>query len=376
MTSAPGEPADTFGYAEALDLVHRGKLDEARSRARQASASAGAGRRAGSISDAALTEVLAAMPPTGFAGYDEQHRAHTEAVIDIALAARRPAWAAAARAIQVVGLVSMGRMDDALGQLETAEVELAQEIAAGTTDPWGKPQGVAAGHNNIGYAHLLLQSYELALPHLTSAMSISRWGYGPELLVQAEMDIFNLGELHLRWAILLETAGDTADCQTHLDEVHDTVAALTRTPGGDPDGPWANAAAVLRSGLTSLNSPERLTSQDLSLLQHSSQGEELTFLHNLAMCLLARASRFLGDPDTSAKAAEHVAAACASFDPMLTQAAARESALAQAAVRGDLEETSQQLMLESHQREQDRVRFTAELRQRIEAALTRSLDSR
>ena len=372
MTNAPGDPAENFGYAAALELVHRGRLDEARERARQASVNAGAGRRAGSIGDimaAALTELLAAMPSTGFAGYDAEHQAQAEAIIDIALAARRPAWAAATRAIAGVGMVSQGRMEDALAALETAEVELAQEVAAGTTDPWGKPQGIAAGHNNLGYAYLLLQAYELALPHLTRALSISRWGYGPELSVQAEMDMFNLGELHLRWAIVLEAAGDTAGCLSHLEEVRDTAAALSRTHSGDPDGPWANAATVLRLGNTSLTSPGSLTLTDLALLQRTAQGESLTFLHNLANCLLARASRMLGDATTAAVAADRVAVACTKYDPMLVRTSAREAALAQAATDGTLAEFAAQSLRESQQTEQERLQFTAELQQRIAAAL-------
>lgn len=374
MTATPSGPADTFGYAEALDLVHRGRLDEARERARQASASAGAGPRAGSFGDlmaAALTELLAALPNTGFAGYAQEHQARADAIIEIALAARRPAWAAAARAIQGVGLVSLGRLEDALLEYETAEIELAEEIRAGMIDPWGKPQGVAAGHNNLGYGYLLLQAYELAQPHLTSAMSISRWGYGPELSVQAQMDVFNLGELHLRWALVLEATGDQLACQRHLDDVLDAAAALSRQPKGDPEGPWANAAAVLRCGAQSLTAPESLTSQDLAILMRSSQGEEVTFLHNLGSCLLARAARLLDDPATAASAAGRVMSACEPYDPMLAYAAAREAALAEAGTTGNLAATHERLVRECQEREVQREQFTARLQQRITAALSR-----
>lgn len=372
MTATPDRPADGFGYAEALDLVHRGRMAEAREKARMASASASAGPRAGSIGDlmaAALTELLAAMPDTGFAGYTHEHREHAEAIMDIALAARRPAWAAAARAINGIGLVSMGRLEDGLQEFVTAEVELAQEIEAGTQDPWGKPQGVAAGHNNLGYAYLLLQAFELAQPHLTDAMSISRWGYGPELSVQAEMDVFNLGELHLRWAIALDAAGERGLARAQIDGVLEATAALTRRSTYEPEGPWTEAAAVLECGARTVTSPWTITSGDLVMLRDHSGGEDLTFLHNVACYLLSRVARLLGDATTAALAAARVGSVCASYDPMLSDAATREAALAKANSEGSLREVQQRLAREGQVHENWRRQFTAEIQQRIAAAL-------
>lgn len=373
MTATPSEPADTFGYAEALNLVHRGRLDEARQRARMASVSAGAGPRAGALGDlmaAALTELLASLPSTGFAGFTEENRDHADAIIDIAHAAGRPAWAAAARAIKGVGLSAMGRFDEGLRECEIAEVELAEEIAAGTDDPWGRPQGVAAGHNNIGYAYLLFQAYELALPHLSSAVAISRWGYGPELSVQAEMDVFNLGELHMRWAITQDAAGDTDGVRTHVEEVRDAAQALSRQIGTDPQGPWPNAAAVLDCGARVLTAPETITAGDLDMLRDHSGGEALTFLHNMVCYLLARVARMLGDPETTTSAATRVVEACASYDPMLADAATREVALAEADSKGLLGEALERSSSQGRAHEERRRKFTAELQQRIAAALS------
>ena len=372
MNASPQRPADGFGYAEALDLVHRGRMAEAREKARKASVSASAGPRAGSIGDlmaAALTELLAAMPDTGFSGYTHEHREHAEAIMDIALAARRPAWAAAARAINGVGLVSMGRLEDGLQEFVTAEVELAREIEAGTQDPWGKPQGVAAGHNNLGYAYLLLQAFELAQPHLTSAMSISRWGYGPELSVQAEMDVFNLGELHLRWAIALDAAGERGLARAQIDGVLEATAALTRRPGHEQGGPWADAATVLECGARSVAEPGSLDEVDLSMLRRFSDGDELTFLHNLARCLLAMVASRLGEPDTAREAAKRVIVACASYDSLLTDCAGRANALAEAHSDGSSTTVRQRLDHEGRMIEAQRQAFTAQLQERIAAAL-------
>lgn len=370
MTMPPQDPGDAFGYAEALHLVHRGLFDQARERARAATANAGAGQRAGTLSDlmaAAMTELLADLPEYGFYPYPTEAEQRASAIIDIALAAGRPAWSAAVRGIQSAGLIAMGRMEEGHEQLLLGEAELATEIARGGADPLGKPQGIAAAHNNLGYAFLLLQAFELALPHLQQATAISRWGYGPALSIQAEMDIFNLGELHLRWALLYDSLGEGERCAEQAELAVDSAQTLTGGSAGTSDSPWLDAALVLTSGARMLTEPTAVTTSDLASVQRPVQGDTASFLRNLSCCLEARAARLLGEADAAQRAADRVRAACSRFDPLLVRCATREAELATANDPDELARLAAKNRDEALAQEQQRQALVADLRARIAA---------
>lgn len=368
MTVPPQEPGDAFGYAEALDLVHRGRFDQARARAKAATANAGAGPKAGTLSDlmaAALTELLAELPNNGFYPYPIDSEERAAAIIDIALAARRPAWAAAVRGIQCAGLIAMGRREAGYAQLVLGEAELAAELARGGTDPLGKPQGIAAAHNNLGYAYLLMEAVELALPHLQQASAISRWGYGPALSVQAEMDVFNLGELHLRWALLHDAVGDAEACAAQAELAIDAAATLKGGSASEPDSPWVDAAGVLTTGARFLTDPDSVTAADLAALQRGTEPAEASFLRNLTWCLTARAARLLDDAVTARQAAMNLELHCSHFDPLLVRCARRDGDMAAV---GDIQEAAQlaaRQREEAFAQEQQRQALVADLRSRV-----------
>lgn len=371
MTIPPQDAGDAYGYAEALDLVHRGRFDQARDRARAATANAGAGAKAGTLSDlmaSAMTELLADLPDNGFYPYPQELEDRAAAIIDIALAAGRPAWAAAVRGIQSAGITAMGRPDDAYGQLALGEAELAEEVARGGADPLGKPQGIAAAHNNLGYAYLLLEAFELALPHLLEASAISRWGYGPALSVQAEMDVFNLGELHLRWAMHLEANGEPGGCAEQAELAVDAAQTLTRGPTIPSDSPWADAAIVLTTGARLLTDPTSVSETDLEALQRPAQGDGASFLRSLTCCLEARAARLLGRSQAARHAADRLEAACSRFDPLLVRCAARDAELAEINEPEAFARVTAAHHAEALQNEQQRQAMLNTLRARIAAS--------
>jgi diguanylate cyclase (GGDEF)-like protein len=115
--------------------------------------------------------------------------------LDAATQADDQGWMSNALSMRAMAHARAGTVEAALLDLGKAEVALT-----GCEDP-----GLRCwAHTGLGYCYLELRLYELAEPHLQSALELDA---SPMPLREAHaIDLMNLAELHLRWADELERA--------------------------------------------------------------------------------------------------------------------------------------------------------------------------
>ena len=311
----------------ALQLVHDGRPDEAaaiaggaykRLQHRQGADAAEVTQRLVS----ALIEVIAAM------GTPRAHEC-ARGFVDEAIAAGRPAFAAAGRAVDARILLEAGQLQGVLTALACAELDLAEELSwPEPADPPVGPTGPGAAANNLGAAYAELGLPEHAERHLVAAAQASTDHYGPDFVSQQCIDQLNLVGLHFTWALECEAESDGARAQSHgrIGVSHVAgAAALARAAD------WRAAVDYIRVlELGCMSVAGTLTSaadrhEVRAIIDTSPEGSLL----RSASCwlVLARLHRLAGDQDAARHAAERAAASGSSGDGDVLLAW-REAALA------------------------------------------------
>lgn len=290
----------------ALQYVHEGRPGEAsaiargareRLQHRQESDAAGITQQLVS----GLIDVIAGI------GTPDGH-ALASAFVDEALAAGRPAFAAAGRAVDARILLQAGELHDVLVLLAYAELDLADELSwPEPADPPMGPTGPGAAANNLGAAYVELGLLAHAERHLESAARASAEHYGPDFVSQQCIDQLNLVGLHLTWALDCEADSDEAGAQSHgrMGLSHAArAAALARAADWRAAGDFIR---VLELGCLSLVDPAAAAARHevRSIIDTSPEGS----LPRSSSCwlVLARLHRLAGDRDAARQAAERAA---------------------------------------------------------------------
>lgn len=274
---------------------------------------------------AVIVELITELPD-----FDLESVAWAQRITGAALQARRPAWAATARAINACGLIMMGDRNLALREIVAAEEELAEEESwQRFTDPMGKPHGTGAAHNNLGCALQLLRCHEESAHHFDLAAAISTTRYGPELAEQILFDLYNRTSLYWQWALDEESLGkqDRAAALAALgvERLDDFRYRIT---SGQHET-WSTAAQVLELGLNSILEPTKITQGHLNLLESiTNSGERNTYLASPLLVTQARVARILGMPGVAVGAAETADWLLGRSDPFAVDATLREAAWA------------------------------------------------
>lgn len=325
---SPSEPHDA-AYMEALLELYRGRVERARSMASAATSAATMGTTAGSFTDlmaAAVIELITELPD-----FDSESVSWAQRITSAALQARRPAWAATARAVNACGLIAMGDREQALREIAAAEVELAQEESWNRfADPLGKPHATGAAHNNLGCALLLLRCYEEGAHHFDQAVAVSAERYGPDLAPQVLFDLYNRVMLHLYWAMDEESLGHGDRALEVAKRAVERLEDFQSRTISDNQGAWETAARVLAIGLDSILAPSSITSAHLHQLEEFAigDGKQATYLASPILVIQARAARLLGEAQVAIGAAETADWLMGRTDPFTVDATLREAALA------------------------------------------------
>jgi diguanylate cyclase (GGDEF)-like protein len=136
-------------------------------------------------------------------------------------------WAANALTIRAMAHARSGAIDLALTDLAQAQVRLVDETDAGLRC-WA--------HTGLGYCYDHLRLYELAAPHFEAAVALG--SPSPIPLAEAPViDLLNLVELHLKWALEGERAGVDDESATRARFAAAqawSVEAERVAQGGDP----------------------------------------------------------------------------------------------------------------------------------------------
>ena len=129
-------------------------------------------------------------------------------------------WRSNALSMRAMALLRQHRIEPALLDLARAEVALG-DCADDALACWA--------HTGLGYAYLELRLYELARPHFEAAVDLDA---SPIPLAEARaIDLYNLAELHLRWADELERAQPHAAAGDEAEALRDRGHALATDAG-------------------------------------------------------------------------------------------------------------------------------------------------
>jgi diguanylate cyclase (GGDEF)-like protein len=163
-------------------------------------------------------------------------------------------------------------------------------------------------HSAMGSAYTSLRLYELALPHFELAPTIAEQPV--DLSEGPTIDIFNLADLHLRWAAELERVGLDlphlrADHDEHVDAARRWIAEGEMIEPRDKDDhdyeAWAAAFARMRAQAESTLNPESAVER-LEVLRAADERAGRTPLAISAGTHLARAYRLAGRLDEALEA--------------------------------------------------------------------------
>jgi diguanylate cyclase (GGDEF)-like protein len=215
---------------------------------------------------------------------------------------RSAGWQSNALAMRAQILAAEGDVDGAVSDLVEAEVMLES-----TTDPGLRNWA----HSAMGSAYTSLRLYELALPHFELAPKIAEQPV--ELSEGPTIDIFNLADLHLRWAAELERVGLDlghlrAEHNRHLQAARRWIAEGELIEPRDDDDhdfeAWAAAFGRMRAQVESTLDPESVI-ETLEGLRE--QDEEAGNVPNAiaAGSQLARAYRMVRRLDEAIAASAH-----------------------------------------------------------------------
>jgi diguanylate cyclase (GGDEF)-like protein len=219
-----------------------------------------------------------------------------------AKAIRSPGWQSNALAMRAQVLAVEGDVDAAVSDLVEAEVLLESCSDPGLRN-WA--------HSAMGSAYTSLRLYELALPHFELAPTIAEQPV--DLSEGPTIDIFNLADLHLRWAAELERVGLDlghlrADHDQHLEAARRWIAEGEMIEPRDEDDhdyeAWAAAFARMRAQAESTLNPEAAVDRLEALRDEDEQGGK-TALAIASGTHLARAYRLAGRLDEAVEASSH-----------------------------------------------------------------------
>jgi diguanylate cyclase (GGDEF)-like protein len=220
---------------------------------------------------------------------------------------RSAGWQSNALAMRAQILAAEGDVDGAVSDLVEAEVLLESTTDAGLRN-WA--------HSAMGSAYTSLRLYELALPHFELAPKIAEQPV--DLSEGPTIDIFNLADLHLRWASELERVGLDlghlrAEHNRHLQAARRWIAEGELIEPRDEDDhdfeAWAAAFARMRAQVESTLDPESVI-ETLEQLRDTDEEAGNVASAIAAGSQLARAYRLVGRLDdalaASARAVEQL----------------------------------------------------------------------
>jgi diguanylate cyclase (GGDEF)-like protein len=204
---------------------------------------------------------------------------------------RSAGWQSNALAMRAQVLAAEGDVDGAVSDLVEAEVQLESCADPGLRN-WA--------HSALGSAYTSLRLYELALPHFELAPKIAEQPVN--LSEGPTIDIFNLADLHLRWAAELERVGLDlghlrADHDKHLESARRWIAEGELIEPRDHDDhdfeAWAAAFARMRVQAESALDPEAvIETLEKLLADDEASGDKPQAIATAAQ--LARAYRLVG----------------------------------------------------------------------------------
>lgn len=159
-------------------------------------------------------------------------------------------WQANALALRAQVLAAEGDIDGAVTDLIAAEVVLEACSDLGLRN-WA--------HSALGTGYASLRLFELALPHFELAPTIEEQPV--DLPDGPTIDIFNLADLHVRWAAELERVGLDDEAMREEHEAHLAAARRWIAEGDHIDGladdeVWAPAFARMRACVDSSLDPD------------------------------------------------------------------------------------------------------------------------
>lgn len=272
---------------------------------------------------AALLELTTELPD-----FNDGSSVWASRIISTALKARRPAWAAAARAVNALGLLTIGERTRALHEIATAESELQAEHALSQPrDPMGKLHGTATAHGHLGSAWQHLRCYEEAAHHFACAAATSDARYGAVLSHQVLWDSYRRCVLHYSWALDLEALGDERNSVAVATVGRSQLDDLSERLDSESIHYWGLGLEVTGIGLTSILTPYLISDHHLHLLTSLQSGDvyQPPFLTGTLLVTQARVARILGDRDVAIGAAETVEWLLGNTDAFYVDAAWREA---------------------------------------------------
>jgi diguanylate cyclase (GGDEF)-like protein len=215
---------------------------------------------------------------------------------------RSAGWQSNALAMRAQILAAEGDVDGAVTDLVDAEVMLESCPDPGLRN-WA--------HSAMGSAYTSLRLYELALPHFELAPKIAEQPVN--LSEGPTIDIFNLADLHLRWAAELERVGLDlghlrAEHNRHLQAARRWIAEGELIESRDEDDhdfeAWAGAFARMRAKVESTLDPATVIE---TLEKFREQDEEAGIIPSAiaAGTQLSRAYRLVGRLDDALAASTH-----------------------------------------------------------------------
>lgn len=314
---------------EILRLLHTGRVSSARSLASAATTAAFAGPTAGSVSDmlaAALLELTAELPD-----FNEDSTAWAQRIIATALRARRPAWAAAARSVNALGLLAIGDRRTCVRETAMAESELSTEDAlSDPRDPIGKLHGTAIAHGHLGSVWQQLRCYGEATHHFAWAHTIASSRHGPLLSHQTLWDAYRLCTAYYCWALDAEALGMVDESIAAATRGQELLDELSERLDFDSVRFWGLGLEVTGVGLASVLKPEYISECHLDRLTELQSGEvsQPSFLTGSLLVTQARVARLLGQAEVAVGAAESAEWLVGAADAFTVDAAWREAILA------------------------------------------------
>ncbi|MHB1614258.1 MAG: diguanylate cyclase [Actinomycetes bacterium] len=170
-----------------------------------------------------------------WAGNNDRALAAADELLEMTRASGMALWESNALSMRASQRILSGEVDAGMRDLVTAEIFL--EGAA------GDPLTASYAHTGVAVAYDQLRLYELALPHFLEALRLEPTdGWMPE---GRAIDLLNLAEFHLRWALELDSVDQHADALLKSSMAERYAARCAVEAERLPRDRWVRGAAVL-----------------------------------------------------------------------------------------------------------------------------------